>query len=273
MSAFEALDATHPEWGSIARMTQDSEFFGFGTARYERGGLDALLPQAHEFSAALARWAEQHGVELISTGAPADHGHWNWLLEESGFRLADLSIGVFHPNLAAAQLDGARLSVRLAGPADGEAAVEIARSAFRHGRFHTDARFPQALAHDRYAEWVRRGLESGESHRVYVLGPEGDVWGLLYATLEDGVADLRLGALDKSRQSGFAGLSLYAGALRLLRESGARQAVSRPQMSNPAVLNLYAAMGFRFERPETVWHWHAPGARHLLNLETTWENP
>ena len=71
----------------------------------------------------------------------------------------------------------------------------------------------------------------------------------------------------KEKQAGIAGLSLYAGVLQALHQAGAERAVTRIQLTNTAVMNLYAALGFQFRDAHRVYHWHAPDAPNLLNEE------
>ncbi len=129
-----------------------------------------------------------------------------------------------------------------------------------------------ALAHRRYTAWAARALDNaGAEHRVYVIGEPGKAYGMFYAVLRDGLADIRLGALAPEKKAGFAGSSLYAGAVKLLHEAGAQQAVSRPQLTNTPVINIYASLGFQLRHPEMVCHWHAPKAPHLVDTRAMWE--
>jgi hypothetical protein len=45
---------------------------------------------------------------------------------------------------------------------------------------------------------------------------------------------------------------------------GARRFVTKVSAANMGVVNLYASIGFRFSNPAHIFHWHAPGANHLL---------
>ena len=48
-----------------------------------------------------------------------------------------------------------------------------------------------------------------------------------------------------------------------MHERGYTRAKARISAANTAVVNIYAALGFQFTKPEVVLHWHSPGARHL----------
>ena len=252
--------------------TADSRLFGFQVGRLTTGDIRKAGPAIAQFGRALHEWALAREVELISSAAPADDALWAFFLIKTGFTPVDLSVQVYHGNLASLQQIRENPALHEAGPEDREEALEIAGTSFRHGRFHTDARFPLTLAHLRYREWVARGLEKRhEGHRVFVLGETGRIRGMMYAVLDGDMADLRLGALHPSRQSGLDGYFLYAGALAALRGMGAGKAVSRPQLSNPRVLNIYAALGFQFSDPHQVYHWHLPESRHLVAESELWK--
>ena len=98
---------------------------------------------------------------------------------------------------------------------------------------------------------------------LYVMGKPGCVQGFYHVTLRDSVADLRLAAVEADLQRTLLGFDLYAAILVVLKEAGARQVVSKISSANTAVMNVYAALGFRFSFPEAVFHWHGPHAPHL----------
>ncbi len=262
------LSGQCPGMGRIEVHDPDSATFGFAVARYVPGDFRELAANRTQFAESLRGWARDRDVELISTAAPANEAHWAALLGDAGFVPVDISVRVDHARLSRADLSFARLHVRRAEAADRARVLDIAGSAFQHGRYHTDLRFPVALAHHRYRGWVEAALDRGrDEDHVYVLGRPGEVHGMFYARLENGEAHLELGAVDKARPASIAGPSLYGGVMRALREAGAERAVSRPQLLNTPVINIYARLGFRFSEPEQVFHWHSPEARHLLPRE------
>ncbi|HWB96909.1 MAG TPA: GNAT family N-acetyltransferase, partial [Bryobacteraceae bacterium] len=71
-------------------------------------------------------------------------------------------------------------------------------------------------------------------------------------------------AVEKEAQGGIYGAQLIAESLKVAKAAGARQVFVRISAANLPALNLYAGLGFRFSEPEAVFHWHAPGAAHLL---------
>ena len=259
------LSEAHPEWGHLKMLRADSAIFGFNVGEYIACDPASLLPDAAEALAALEKWANGESVELISSAVPAASSGHSLLLEKWGAMLVDTSVEVVHPRLAAIDPAHARLSVREAEKTDSKAILAVVEKAFQHGRYHTDLRFPFALAQKRFMHWAACGLEGDDHHKIHVLGPPGEVWGVIYSVLNEATAALRLGAVAPEKQSEIAGLGLYAGTLLALHQAGAKRAVTRIQMANTPVMNLYAALGFQFHAPHKVYHWHAPHAPHLLD--------
>ena len=145
-------------------------------------------------------------------------------------------------------------------------------SAFTLGRYHADPRFPRALADRRYRIWVERALtEPHPGTLVLVIGSEGAPGGFLHAEIDKGVADIRLAAVEASA-AGIAGPELFRGALHEFASRGATQATARISAANSAVLNIYASLGFRFDEPEIVFHWHRPNAAHLVPVLQAFAN-
>jgi hypothetical protein len=153
-------------------------------------------------------------------------------------------------------------------PDDRDDVERIAETAFRFGRYHADPRFPSRLANLRYRRWVHNAFSkpAPESH-LYVIGQPGAVSGFFHIVLKDGLADLRLGAVDPAVQSGIAGFNLYVGVLKALKQAGAHRATAKIPAANIAVMNIYASLGFRFSHPEAIFHWHSPNAPNLISLD------
>lgn len=266
-AGYEPLRAGRPQLGEACLLPLDSRIFRFGVADYRVAPIDAGPPSPEELRAELTGWARRHGVELIGCRVPASHVGRVEALQEAGFRFVELQLRATLPRLRAEALRPSRLTVRPGAPADTERIREIANSAFDFGRYHADARFPRALADLRYREWVGRALaEPSAGTRMIVVGPPERASGFLHAEVEGGRADIRLAAVARE-QGGIAGPELFRGALRLLAEEGTGQATARVSAGNTPVLNVYAALGFRFHDPDIVLHWHAPESRHLEPLE------
>jgi hypothetical protein len=78
------------------------------------------------------------------------------------------------------------------------------------------------------------------------------------AVIYDGRADLRLGAIDPQKSTGFAGILLYADSVRAVQERGAKSVFGKIAAANTPVMNVFSMLGFQFSSPEATLHWHAP---------------
>ena len=256
-AAFMHLSYERPEWGVVATLPWDGEIFGFNVGEYRPGPLGALVATSSLLRARIASWAAEHEVELISCCTEGDDTLLRVAMSDLGFRFVDTSLRATLPRLEAARLPPCRATVRLVEHADHDALERIAATSFHHGRYHADPSFPRELANRRYLQWLRGALSDPAAGRhVYVVGPRGKAKGFLHAEVKDSVADLRLGAVDPETNPGTAGFSLYLGTMHALAELGVRSVVARVSATNTAVMNLYAALGFRFSGPEVVLHWH-----------------
>jgi hypothetical protein len=158
--------------------------------------------------------------------------------------------------------------VRLATVEDQAAVERICEIGFRAGRYHADARFPLALANCRYRQWLANEFASlGETNRVYVAGEIGSPVGFTHVRVNGARAYITIGGADPAVQSSVLPFAVFIGTLEALRDSGVRRAESKLSTGNTPMLNLAAYAGSRFSEPEMVFHWHAPRAPHLENIE------
>lgn len=264
-ATFTDLSREHPELGVVATLPWDGEIFGFNVGEYRPGPLGALRSTPSLLRARLASWAAEHDVELIVCCTKGDDTPLRVAVSDLGFRFVETSLRATLPRLGAARLPPCRATVRLAEHADHDALEKIAATSFHHGRYHADPWFPRELADRRYLRWLQGALsDPAAGTHVYVVGPCGNAKGFLHTEVADSVADLRLGAVDPDANPGTAGFSLYLGAMHALAAIGVRSVVARVSATNTAVMNLYAALGFRFSDPEVVLHWHRDPSSHLL---------
>jgi hypothetical protein len=247
-------------WGEITLLPWDEAIFGFPVAELR----PAAAPSAECLPEALRRFCERTGAELISARAAGADTATQALLSAAGFIPVEFSLLAQIPRLIAARLPRPRLTLRRAEPADREAILRIAGSAFAFGRYHGDPRFPRELANRRYVRWVETALDGVPDDYVFAAGPAGAPIGFMDAVIRDGRADLRLGAVDPAGELGFAGVALYTETLREAAAMGAASVSARIAAANTRVLNLCAMLGFQFSGPELIFHWHAPRAAHLL---------
>jgi hypothetical protein len=254
-----------PALGSVAVIPWDSATFGFTVGDYKLAERGHGTIDADTCCTLLEDWATANNCELISCDVPADHHDRIALLSSLGFVFVDFRLRVTLPQLRMTTLPGGRIPVRPAEQEDGADIERIARTAFHHGRYHADPRFPGVLADLRYQRWITNALtDPGLGEVVYVIGPPGSVRGFYHAVVTNGLAHLRLAAVDADSRGGIVGFNLYVGMLEVLREMGARQATGVISTANVEVMNVFGFLGFRFSHPEAEFHWHARQARHLI---------
>ena len=257
-----------PGWGAVALLPWDAEVFGFPVADFRPGDPGEIDPHRAAFAERLARWAGQRRVEIIGCRHPPSDVALSALLDQCRFRFVEVSLRAELAPLQADRLPAARATVRLAASEDRLPLLAIAESAFDSGRYHADPRVPTALANARYLFWLDNALSRpGPGTRVFALGAAGHPIGFFHVEIEAAAADLRLSAVDPAGNPGIAGFALYAGVLQALASEGVRRVSARLTATNTAVVNLYAALGFRFSEPEIVRHWHSTTAPHLVPLE------
>jgi L-amino acid N-acyltransferase YncA len=123
----------------------------------------------------------------------------------------------------------------------------ICHGAFSHGRFHRDFNLSRAQADKRYDNWLAQ------------LHAAGDVYGLLY---QDELAGfiavdgnrLVLHAIAESFRGRGLAKFLWTSVCRALFDQGYSELVSSVSVTNLAVVNLYATLGFRFRNPADLYH-------------------
>ncbi|HEY1206001.1 MAG: hypothetical protein ABSH46_13990 [Bryobacteraceae bacterium] len=263
-TSYSPLSASNPQWGAAACLPWDEAIFGFPVAELRVGSQTPARGDVSDFRAALEQFAARARAELISVRFSAHQLAWVELLCQAGFIPVDLSIEASHGPLRLEAMPKPRFGVRLAAPDDFPDLLRIAGCAFHFGRYHADPRFPRELADRRYVHWLRNALESADSNEyIFVLGSAAQRLGFFHAVLREGGVDLRLAAADPGLPVGL-GPALYSETLLALQQMGARRFVTKVSAANMGVVNLYASIGFRFSNPAHIFHWHAPGANHLL---------
>jgi RimJ/RimL family protein N-acetyltransferase len=246
--------------GTVAVLPWDAETFGFAVADFRPGPTEALLRDAAAVGRDLAAWADARKVDLIACRVGGDDTAAAAAVQALGFRFVETSLCVTRLRRYAAALPPARIATRAPDPADRDALLHIAETAFHHGRYHADGRFPQELAHKRYRGWLQNALDRpSPGTQVYVIGPPGRPIGFLHVEVSGTDADLRLGGVDPEANPGFAGYQLYLGVLHALEGRGVHRVVAQVSATNVAVMNVYTSLGFLFSTPELVFHWHRNG--------------
>ena len=260
---YDHLSASSPEWGKIALLPWDEKIFGFPVADFQLGPNPPRVQDLPAFENALEDFSARTNAQLVSTHVQGDDMSTIARLVKAGFSPVEFSLVATLSKLQSAKLPSRQVELRKALPEDHSSLYAIAGTAFEFGRYHTDPQFPRELANARYVHWIRNALSgSNPDDFVFVLGEPGEVIGFMDIVIRDGRADLRLGAVDPGKNLGFsgAGFNLYLESVRAALELGARSVTTKIASANTRVLNVFSRLGFRFSKPETVLHWHAPSA-------------
>jgi hypothetical protein len=156
--------------------------------------------------------------------------------------------------------------VRLATVDDHPQIEAIAQQTFRHGRYKADPCFPMELADRRYRHWVRNACAStNPADRVYVVGKPGNVKGFFQLRIVEDRAEIGIMGVTEAAKGSTAGLQLMSGTQLELKALGVRWITAKLSAGNPRIMNMVAHFGWRFRNAQATFHWHAPGAPHLLD--------
>jgi dTDP-4-amino-4,6-dideoxy-D-galactose acyltransferase len=242
----------------------DAEHFGFGVARVEHvqaagdGELRSLA------SAAVAE-AEARGVRMCSARVHGGALGALRVLEDAGFRYVDSMLAPWR-ELTSWQPKGFAVT-RPARPDDVDALSGIARRAFRTDRFHRDPDFLPGAADGVYERWVRTWMSAGDDTRPptrtsLVLRIGNEPAGFFFMRREaenagsgEAVARVVLDAVDPAHAGQGHGFRMYCDALDVARRH-ASACTADISAANPAVVNLFAKLGFRLvAEGDVTMHW------------------
>ena len=158
---------------------------------------------------------------------------------------------------------GVEPGVRVATPAEAEAAVGIAGRCFRQSRFHLDPEFPEGMGDRIKGEWVRsyaRGTRGSEL--LVASGPSGPA-GFLAVLEQPDAACIDLVGVEPSAQGKGTGRRLVEEFARRWLPRAGRLRVGT-QAANTGSLRLYEGCGFRMAQASYVMHAHVRDGR-LVN--------
>jgi hypothetical protein len=262
--SLQPLDAGQPEWGRVFVVPWDTDIFGFPVGIYEPGEARAIQTGLAAFGEGLRGWAAAERVELVACTVGADDRLWRTLLPAVGFTCVEQTLDLTFRVQAYTASPPAR-PVRLATADDHAQIEEIAGHTFHHGRYTADPRFPPELADRRYRNWVRSAcLSTSLADRVYVVGKPGNVKGFFQLRLVEDRAEVGIMGVSESAKGTPAALDLMTGMHLDLKALGTRWITAKISAGNTRVINLVSHFGYRFRNAQATFHWHAPGAPHLL---------
>lgn len=267
---YHSLSTDHPEFGQVAVIPWDTEIFGFPVGKYKVGNPDYLALNQTTFLYSLMDWVSSNRVELISASTPADDFKTLTILRELGFHSVDCSLRATLRKIQSMDFSASPSTLRPAQPEDQESVELLAGEIFNSGHYCADRRFPPALAHKRFRQWLRNAfLSTDPGTHIFVQGAPGNIRGFSHFERKGDLADIRIAGINSNSQSGIArsGFSLYRDTIRAVKELGMKNAVAVVYAANTAALNLHAILGFRFSHSEAQLHWHAPNAPHLVDFK------
>lgn len=240
----------------------DLEHFGFPVARVEH--LQYRDPESLRILAdCLMDVLRRRRVRMCSARLYGDSLALVRSLEDRGFRYQETILTPWR-DLSTWTAMGFGVT-RETLPEDLPRLFEIARSAFRTDRFHRDDRFDASAADGVYEKWVEswhHAPRPGRHSRVLTI--EGRVVGFIVSEVEQlgdslssSMTHLVLGGLDPRTAGRGLGYRMYCDCLDEAATQS-RFASAAVAAANPAVVNLYAKLGFRLtSNGEVTLHWWA----------------
>ena len=230
----------------------DTEIFGFPVAAIERIELESGADAAalmEEFET----WCAGRGIRLVSCRLDHLALRESMALEARGFRFIEM---VYRPSRDSLdEIEPPRDAIRVAeaSAADIGAIEDIAADAFTTGRYLLDWRLPPDLSRRRYARWVRNSIDApGQS--ILKAELDGQLVGFFIVERTGDSAYWHLTAIAPAFQGRGHGSSVWLTMLLRHRDAGIVRVQTTISGHNPAVMNLYARLGFRFEAPQMTFH-------------------
>jgi hypothetical protein len=267
-ATYQALSDEHPQWGHVAILPWDQVIFGFPVADYRAGDSRYIANTRTSFRERFNQWAAVNRVELVGCAVAAEDILWCRMLQELDFVYVDYNLKVSRSRLQSQKLPPSKIPVRLAQMEDQASVERIAQHAFRAGRYHMDPRFPRSLSELRYKHWLGNAFAAlGPGSRLYVTGELGQATSFLHVNLMGDEAYVTIIAVAPENQGGRIGLDLCAGVVRDLQTLGIKRMSSKLSPMNLNIMNFMVYFGWRFSDPQSVFHWHAPDAPHLVPSE------
>jgi GNAT superfamily N-acetyltransferase len=148
---------------------------------------------------------------------------------------------------------GDELDIGEVKPAETDAVLDIAGSAFRYSRFHLDPRIDNALAHTIKREWIRNYVLGKRGAGLLVARERGRPIGFLAHLVTKGTAVIDLIAVATDAHGRGAGSALTAAFAGLY--TGMPRVVGT-QIANVPSIRLYTRLGFALARSQYVLHAH-----------------
>lgn len=198
--------------------------------------------------------AAQVGVRYLSIRIPAESLPEAHALQGEGFLLVDCVQSLVRSLHDGSAIDGAGVAdVYPLQPQQAESVVEVARSAFRFDRFHSDPVFTSEQADRLHAAWARSCCEGIAADTVLVAQHGNKIQGFLSFKWEahdpaiggQRLATIVLLATAPGHTSRGIGSQLINRCLLSIRQQNADAVRVGTQIQNSRALRLYQKCGFR----------------------------
>jgi L-amino acid N-acyltransferase YncA len=200
-------------------------------------------------------WMNQRQVRLASCRLDSLRLRESILLEENGFRFIEMVYSPWRELTPASAASGADIAIESAQAEDLDAIEHIAGTAFATGRYRLDWRLPADASDQRYRGWVRNSF-SDPRHQVLKASVAGEIVGFFIVEVRgDASVYWHLTAIAPSCQGRGYGRRLWQAMVDRHRAAGMTSIHTTISAHNAPVLNIYAALGFRFGAPQMTFHW------------------
>jgi ribosomal protein S18 acetylase RimI-like enzyme len=188
---------------------------------------------------------------------PVDDARSLVRLVRSGFMVVDTGLTLEYRPTAAVPAPSVHIPVSPAQPAQYEATLAIAGSAFRYSRFHLDPLFPSELAHRIKRAWIESYCRGTRGSELYVAGRGPEPEGFLAVLQTDGsrTAVIDLIAVAKRSEGQGIGRALVTHFIAQWQDRAECLRVGT-QAANVPSLRLYESCGFRTAKANHVLHAH-----------------
>jgi len=232
----------------------DSEIFGFPVAQIEGIVLTPGQDTADGMRKFMA-WMDRERIKLASCRLDSRALREAMLLEAHGFRFIEMVYSPVLDPIRTPRVPDDDLVIAPAEVADLPQIEAIAGTAFATGRFKLDWRIDPVASDARYRAWVRNSF-ADDSQQVLKATLAGEMAGFfIVEERADRSAYWHLTAVAPAVQGRGVGKRLWAAMVRRYHDAGLSRIETTISAHNPPVMNIYAALGFRFRAPRMTLHW------------------
>ena len=206
----------------------------------------------HVSAAEVIEAAREAAVGLISARTTADDDEAGEALINAGFRPVGTLV-TFRLDLDTAKMPNA-VGIRSAAGPDQERCADIGGSVLRANRFHTDPRFPEEIASELKADWVRNAF-AGRADRILVCDESGKLDGFNLCLWRPPIAVIDLIAVAARAQGKGIASRLIAAMAEIAVGLQLEAIEAGTQMGNAPSFALYESLGFKVTKKQIDYHW------------------